>query len=72
MRWENLEIYEKFISKIREKNMSPAKFSREIGMSKQLFFYHLKNLKKKKITFNTEQFKKICEKLSVDANFFYK
>ena len=52
--------------------MSPAKFSREIGMSKQLFFYHLKNLKKKKITFNTEQFTKICEKLSVDANFFYK
>jgi len=67
-----LEIYERFVSKIREKNMSPAKFSQEIGMSKQLFFYHLKNLKKKKITFNTEQFTKICEKLNVDANFFYK
>lgn len=45
--------------------------AKELNISKQDFYYHLKNLKNNKITFNIEQIKKICKLLDIDISIFF-
>ena len=45
--------------------------AKELNISKQDFYYHFKNLKNNKITFNIEQIKKICKLLDVDISIFF-
>ncbi|MBR8701675.1 hypothetical protein IX317_001654 [Fusobacterium sp. DD29] len=42
-----------------------------LNITKQCFYWHLKNLKKGRISFSVEQIKKICQFLNEDiSNFF--
>ena len=60
------------ILKILE-NKNQIKYSniaKELNISRQDFYYHLKNLKNNKITFNIEQIKIICRLLDIDISIF--
>ena len=57
-----------------KKNKNQIKYSniaKELNISRQDFYYHLKNLKNNKITFNIEQIKIICRLLDIDISIFF-
>ncbi|MBF4804990.1 MAG: helix-turn-helix transcriptional regulator [Pseudoleptotrichia goodfellowii] len=67
-----MTIYSELKKKMKEKDLSIPKLAKQIGVSKQLLYYHLKKLKKGENALKLEQFKKISDVLEIDINFFCK
>lgn len=66
-----LNISEKFENCLNEKKYNKSLLASELGFTKQRLDYHLKNLKKGKLTFKIETIRKINEILNFDfLNFF--
>ena len=58
-------------SKIKENGYKINEFIKELGFTKQNYYYHIRNLKNNKITFTSETLIKIKKILGIDLlNFF--
>ena len=57
--------------KIKENGYKINEFIKELGFTKQNYYYHINNLKKDKVTFTSETLIKIKKLLGIDLlNFF--
>lgn len=55
----------------RNKQIKYSQIAKELNISRQDLNYHLRNLKKHKITFSIEQIKIICKFLKIDIAIFF-
>lgn len=58
-------------NKKKKKQIKYSQLAKELNISRQDLYYHLKNLKNHKITFSIEQIKVICEFLKIDISIFF-
>ena len=63
-----LKILEK---KKQKKEIKYIEIAKHLGVSKQDFNYHLKNLRKNKNTFSADQIKEISKYLGEDISIFF-
>jgi len=56
---------------LKVKNIKKRELSNKIGCSRQNLYYHLKNLKDGRLTFNLDQIKKIKDLTNVDLLYFF-
>lgn len=57
--------------KKNKKQIKYSQLAKELGISRQNLYYHLKNLKNHKISFSIEQIKTICDFLKIDISIFF-
>lgn len=67
-----MKTWDKVNAKRKEKRVKIKEIAKELGITKQTLYYHIRNIKEKeKNTFSVEQMQKISDILKEDISIFF-
>ena len=67
-----MKTWDKVNAKRKEKRVKIEEIAKELGITKQTLYYHIRNIKEKeKNTFSVEQMQKISDILKEDISIFF-